>query len=151
MSVKGWFRAWGRLFFIHLSAIIAVWLGSYYPGLDLALSVVYLVVVLVEWFSMWQRQLNPGGLVLLFLVWHLPLGYALILIQGGFYTSGGLYYLAFVQQIWLTSLLPLLANHWPDIFTMGPTAAILYLGVFMLAGALSYYFQPERRTLRLKR
>lgn len=130
MSVKQCLRAWGRLLSIQLFAVVAVWLGTYYPGLDIALAVLYLLVIVGEFAapggSWWQK-------LLLLLVWQLPLLCCVAIFWSGSYSYAALLYLAFVQQIWLTPLLPLLAGPWPQVTAMGVAAVVLYLAVFALS------------------
>ena len=142
MSVKLFLRAWGRLGLIQIAAMIAVWLGTYYPGLDILLGLVYVGVIFWELLGLWRSDdWSSGTLLVLLVIWQLPLVASALMLNAGYYDGSSIYYWAFLQQIWLTPFLPLLAGFWPDIFTMGPAAAICCLLIFILTGIVSRYLK----------
>jgi hypothetical protein len=104
-------RGLGRLYFIHLTALLAILAAMYFPGLGLLLALIYLAVIYQE-----GRRLTAaleGDLfraLMTAVLWQLP---ALILITVNFLqlsSLGGLYhYSFFMLEIWQTQLLPLLS------------------------------------------
>ncbi|MDO4540724.1 MAG: hypothetical protein Q4B48_06475 [Syntrophomonadaceae bacterium] len=136
MSVKAWLIAWGRLMLIHLFAVLAVWLAMYYPGLDIALAVLYLLMVLLEFAAVWQWGGKWWQSLLLLIVWQLPLLVCVVTFWSGSYSAESILYWAFAQQMWLTPLLPLLAATWPQITIMGSVAVALFTAIFFLSWLL---------------
>lgn len=91
-----------RLFFIHIFAILAIWLSTYIVGLDVFLSLVYFVVISWEVYSLRGEPKQVKWLTAL--LW---LGIPVIL---SFLTIFNLSNLSiFLLGFWFTPLLPILS------------------------------------------
>jgi hypothetical protein len=99
-----------RIYSIHIAAILAVWLGMYFPGLDVLLAVVYM-------FCIWREGVygaailqSPWKVAAVAGFWQLP-GF----ILGGSVWLGleqwadSAYYAIFILQLWQTPVLPLIS------------------------------------------
>lgn len=129
-----------RGYILHISAIIAIGLAMYFPGLDIILALVYLYLVWKEG-SYCRLRLSRAGIAAVAVLWQLP-GYFLagsILLPLGF-ASQFSYYFIFMLELWDTPLLPLIS--------LLPTWTLLdrplyYYLMFVLVPALSlYYYTP---------
>jgi len=89
-----------RLYLIHIFAVIAIWLSTYYPGLDILLAIIYLYIIAREAGFKEDLKWKQAGIVVL--LWQLPgLILVLLLLINPF--------AVFFLQIWCTPLLPLLS------------------------------------------
>jgi hypothetical protein len=96
-----------RLYFVHIFAWLAVWLAMYYPGLDLLLSMVYLLIVAAEIRPL--RRCSNGLKWGSFLIWQAP-GIIFALISLLPWSWWGLKeYGFFLLQFWYTPVVPLLS------------------------------------------
>lgn len=133
--------AWGlRLLVIHLFLIFIVWLATYFPGLDLLLSLVYLLVI-------WQAGARIGSqagkwkleTLLAGVVAQLP-GFVLTWANLKYYWGTGIISgdFTFAFQLWHTPALPWLSlfsfpvfdgfkSYFIALFFLSP----LYVGVLM--------------------
>lgn len=91
-----------RLLGIHIFAVLAVWLGMYFPGLDIFLSFIYLIIISQEIYDLRGESLLVKGVA--GLLW---LGLPLILSLITYFKiiSEGIFLLIF----WYTPILPLLS------------------------------------------
>lgn len=96
-----------RLYMIHLFAILAVWLATYYPGLDVVLAVLYLLVVVRE--VRYHQSKSRWRIFVVVLTWQLTgLFFSLIILARC--TMLELYnYAIFVLELWYTPILPFLS------------------------------------------
>ncbi len=96
-----------RLFLIHILGCIAVALGMYYPGVDLALSLLYMGIIIREVIS---SQIDlPRRRTLAVTIWQSP---ALILSFASIATIRGwgqANYAFFMLEFFYTPFLPLLS------------------------------------------
>ncbi|NLN86865.1 MAG: hypothetical protein GX133_04575 [Syntrophomonadaceae bacterium] len=129
-----------RAYIIHISAIIAIGLAMYFPGLDIVLALVYLYLVYKE-AGYWRQSLNRAGMASVALLWQAPgylLGGAILLTAESI--SQFSYYYIFMLELWGTPLLPL--------FSLLPAWTLLdrplyYYLLFMLVPCLSlHYYYP---------
>ena len=93
-----------RLYAIHIFACLAVAVSIYFPSLDVALTLLYFVVIGVE-AGMYGHESWPSS-ILTAIIWQLP-GLILSLISiapAG--TWGAANYGFFVLQFWYTPLVP---------------------------------------------
>ena len=99
-----------RLYLLHLFASIAVWLATYYPGLDLLLSLLYLYLLYREGRV---RPLATTTQWLVGFIWQAPALVFAMLSTGLFHLSSIAGYGIFLLSFWATPLLPLfsLATH----------------------------------------
>lgn len=96
-----------RLYFIHITAIIAVWLGTYFPYGDVLLAVIYLVIIGIE--AQFLNSLKLNQKVFLAVLWQAP-GIILASIATlSFLPAEYGYYAPFILQLWYTPLLPIAA------------------------------------------
>lgn len=99
-----------RIYVIHISAIIAIALSTYYPGLDIILSILYVLIVFGEANFIFQKIANIKKQALIALIWQLP---GLLLVLQIFDVISLLellqYYDLFILEIWHTPLLPILS------------------------------------------
>jgi hypothetical protein len=100
-----------RLYFIHIFAWLAVWLAMHYPGLDLVLAIMYLLIISAEIRSL--RRYAKGVSWSSFLIWQAP-GIVFSLIISIPWSWWGLKeYSFFLLQFWYTPMVPLLSLlHW---------------------------------------
>ena len=129
-----------RGYILHISAIIAIGMGMYFPGLDIILALVYIYVVWKEG-SYCRRRLSRVGMAAVAVLWQLPgyflAGSILLPLESASQFS---YYFIFMLELWDTPLLPLIS--------MLPTWTLFdrplyYYFMFMLVPALSlYYYTP---------
>ncbi len=126
-----------RGYILHISAIIAISLAMYFPGLDIILALVYLYLVWKEG-SYCRERLRRAEVAALAVLWQLP-GYVLAVsillpLESASQFS---YYFIFMLELWDTPLLPLIS--------MLPTWTLLdrplyYYLMFFLVPALSFYY-----------
>ena len=96
-----------RLYFIHITAIAAGILSSYFPGMDIIVAFLYLLIIGIEaqraYKLAWRKRIAAA------LFWQAPgLFLAFILITA--YDFMGVYeYAIFMMQFWLTPLLGLIS------------------------------------------
>lgn len=99
-----------RIYVLHFSAILAVWLAMYYPGLDILLAIIYLILLWEEGKNTWQLQPKLLRQALVACLWQLP----------GFFLAGSIllgldrltefaYYFVFILELWHTPVLPLIS------------------------------------------
>ncbi len=127
-----------RIYLIHLSAILAVWLAMYYPGLDIILSILYLVVLWEEGNYTFRRIQNSLKQAAVAVIWQLP-GFilALSVILKWDRLTDFAYYFIFILELWVTPVLPLIS--------LLPTWTILerplyYYLFFVLVPILAVYY-----------
>ncbi len=126
-----------RGYILHISAIIAIGLAMYFPGLDIILALVYMYLVRKEG-SYCQMRLSRAGMAAVAIIWQLPgyllAGSILLPLESASQFS---YYFIFILELWDTPLLPLIS--------MLPTWTLLdrplyYYLMFVLVPALSFYY-----------
>lgn len=96
-----------RLYFIHITAIAAGILSSYFSGLDIIVAFLYVLIIGIE--ARRAYQLSRRKQILTALIWQAPgLFLAFILITSNNFL--GVYeYAIFIIQFWLTPLLGLIS------------------------------------------
>lgn len=100
-----------RLLGIHFFAALAIWLSTYIVGLDILLSLVYLVVISMEISSLRKEPVVTKSIA--GLLW---LGIPIILsIMTGFKLSS---LAIFILEFWFTPILPILSLK-PYVFASG--------------------------------
>lgn len=96
------------MLFIHLTAILTIWLAMYLPGIDMILAVIYLIIVWQEGIANsvvlnWKQHAIVG------IMWQLP---AMIFIFSILIDLenilGFSLYSIFLLELWETPILPLL-------------------------------------------
>jgi len=96
-----------RLYFIHIFAWLAIWLATYYPGLDIVLAVVYLVIICDQMRSLAKGSKCKG--VAGFILWQAP-GIIFSLISLLPWSWWGIKdYAFFLLMFWYTPVVPLLS------------------------------------------
>ncbi len=131
-----------RGYVINISAIAAVSLAMYFPGLDIVLALVYLYVVLQEgkYSQVILGSRSRRGLVAV--IWQLP-GFLLaasILCSLDAITQFG-YYFIFMLELWDTPVLPLISLL--PAWTVYDRPVYYYL-LFAIVPVLSfYYYSPS--------
>lgn len=125
-----------RLYIIHIFACIAIAESIYFPGLDVALAFLYLIVIGVEAFLYSQASWCRNTLAAL--VWQLP-GLILSLISiapaGAWGTAN---YGFFVLEFWYTPLVPVLSCLWGFAVQGKPLYYYLLLAAPLIM--LLYYY-----------
>ena len=95
-----------RLYCIHLFAVIAVAVSTYYPGLDIALAILYIIIIGREAAG---NTLTRGKSMITALSLHLP-GFVLVMITLSGISQGDLSsYAMFILQYWYIPLIPLIS------------------------------------------
>lgn len=98
-----------RIYLLHIFAVLAVWLGMYFPGLDLGLSILYLIILREEGKHS-AKLLNNWKQGLVAVIWQLPgifLGTSVVM--GWDRLTDFAYYFIFILELWLTPILPLVS------------------------------------------
>ncbi|NLO21139.1 MAG: hypothetical protein GX119_03975 [Syntrophomonadaceae bacterium] len=96
-----------RLYFIHITAVAAGILSSYFPGMDIIVALLYLLIIGMEARRAYKLPWWKQGMTAL--IWQAPgLFFALILITT-FDFMGVYEYAIFIIQFWLTPLLGLVS------------------------------------------
>jgi hypothetical protein len=96
-----------RIYFIHLFAILAITLATYFPGLDIILALIYIAIVLEEGFYCAKQLQNLFKQILVALTWQIPGFLLIILVIINFPALDYLnYYAIFLLEIWATPLIP---------------------------------------------
>jgi len=128
---------------LHLSGILAVWLGMYYPGMDIGLALVYLIALY------WEGNYAAANLkrpfqVVVALLWQLP---GLVLsgsvLLGWDQLFDFAYYFIFILELWVTPLLPLVSLlplskiagyplYYYFLFILVPLMGFIYVGPSLL-------------------
>lgn len=123
-----------RLLFIHLAAILAVGLSIYYPGLDILMALLYLVVVAAEAFRF--SQYSAREQIMVALLWQAPAWFLTVvnLLQVTDIAS----YSIFILQLWYTPLIGLLSL--PGLPVVDEKPLYYYLTLLMPVIMSSYYF-----------
>jgi len=135
-----------RIYFIHLCAIVAVWLAMYYPGADIAVSLLYCYVIWKEGRYAAFQLATCRESVIAGLLWQMPAlllsGAALLDLK----ITDLTYYSIFILQLWETPVMP--------IISLGPRALGLnkplyyYMLFIMIPILLLLYIQPLTRRVR---
>lgn len=132
------FNAMLRIYGLHLSAILAIWLGTYYPGLDIALSILYLLLLWTEGQHSWRILRSPWKQALIAVFWQLP-GFLLAgsILSGLDRLTEFAYYFVFILELWHTPVLPLIS-----LLPVGTILDIpIYYGLsYIMVPVLSFYY-----------
>ncbi len=96
-----------RLYFIHLSAFAAGILSSYFPGLDIMVAIIYLVVIALEARRAYELPLIQK--IVTASIWQAPSLFFAVLCISSFNFLGLYEYAIFMLQFWFTPLLGLLS------------------------------------------
>lgn len=127
-----------RLLAIHIFAVLAIWLSTYIVGLDIILSLVYLVVI-----SMEIRDLRKESVITKRIAALLWLGIPITL---SIMTDFNLNSLAiFILEFWFTPILPILSLK-PYVFASGRPLyyyILIYLPVVM---AIHFFLLVRERS-----
>ena len=99
-------KAVTRLYLLQTSAFLAVWFSTYFPGLDLLLAVVYLIIVSVE--ANRLKGFTRSQILLITVIWQGPAAILSILVMGNFYFYALSDNALFLLEFWSTPILPLL-------------------------------------------
>jgi len=140
------FRSVLRLYFFHISAILAVWLAMYFPGLDIVLALLYLVLLWEEGKYTYRVLRNPKRQALIAGIWQLPgLILAVSVILRLDRLTDFAYYFVFALELWVTPILPLISLIPTWIILERP---IYYFLLFMMVPILAvYYYLPVHRPI----
>ncbi|NLB89292.1 MAG: hypothetical protein GX790_08730 [Syntrophomonadaceae bacterium] len=126
-----------RLLIIHVFAALAIWLCTYIAGLDIILSLVYLVVISMEISSIKNESLLTKGVTAL--LW-LGIPTLLSIITSFRLSNIGI----FILEFWFTPILPILSLK-PYVFESGRPLyyyALIWLPVLM---AVHFFLLTRRR------
>lgn len=96
-----------RLYFIHFFAWLAIWMATYLPGLDVLLSIIYLVIIVQEIIPLRKYSLIKRWSALI--IWQSP-GLLLSFVSITPWSWLGFReYGFFILEFWYTPILPLLS------------------------------------------
>ncbi|MGI5880342.1 MAG: hypothetical protein ACOX6L_07085 [Syntrophomonadaceae bacterium] len=92
-----------RLYIIQITAFIAIWLGSYYPDLDILLSLFYILIISMEIIDIRNMELKEKLKALI--LWQGPAAILslMVLFQSIYLVSGNI---IFIMEFWNTPVLP---------------------------------------------
>ncbi len=127
--------------FIHLFAAIAIWLASYYPGLDIILSLLYLFVISMEagiTKEKWEKKK-------ILLSWQGPAMILSLLSIAGLQMADLSNLSFFLLEFWFTPVIPLLSLINPGLILDHPFYYYLLLLMPVLLSAY-YYILPYKTT-----
>lgn len=128
-----------RIYSLHLGAILAIWLGMYFPGVDLVLAAVYLGLIWAEGSYAWLQLGSRGQQALVAFLWQLPgffMGFTIL--TGLDRLSDMAYYFVFILELWQTPVLPWLSLlpvwtiqgtplYYSLLFVLVPVLTLIYL------------------------
>lgn len=126
-----------RLLGIHIFAVLAIWLSTYLPGLDILLSLVYLAVINMEIRSLEKETIITKGIAAL--LWLGIPAYLSIITSFRLSDIG-----IFLLEFWFTPILPILSLK-PYVFDSGRPFyyyALIWLPVVM---AVHFFLLVRRR------
>jgi len=122
-----------KLYIIHGFASLAVWLSTYYPGLDIIVSGIYMVIVGIEAKLIRNRMVKE--ILLIAVLWQVP-GFFLSMVS-----SIGLWdlsdYSLFMLQFWYTPLMPLMSVLTAFLHAKKP---LYYYLLFIMPLLMSSYY-----------
>lgn len=95
-----------RLYLLQISAFLAIWFSTYYPGLDILLAFVYLIIIRIE--AGLVKGYPRRKILRLALIWQGPAAFLGLLVMGDFYVKALGENAIFLLEFWSTPLLPLL-------------------------------------------
>jgi hypothetical protein len=127
-----------RLYFIHITAIAAGILSTYFPGMDILVALLYLLLIGFE--ARRAYQLPRWKQSLTALIWQAPgILWALILITS-FNLMGVYEYAIFLLQFWFTPLLGVISlSGWYFYFDK---PIYYYLLIYLPFISFLYYLGP---------
>jgi hypothetical protein len=98
----------GRLYLIQIWALLAIWLASYFDGLEVLLSILFVACIIGE--SIINQTATLASYLHTVLPWQLPgILLSIIIVTGlTLHLPGGEYYI-FVLELWYTPLIPLIS------------------------------------------
>lgn len=120
--------------FIHLAAILAAGLSIYYPGLDIFMAVLYLVVVAAEAINF--SRFSTRDKVFVAFLWQAPAWF--FMLAALWQVSGLASYAIFILQLWYTPLVGLLSL--PGLPVLAERPLYYYLTLFMPFIMSCYYY-----------
>lgn len=135
-----------RLYTIQIFSFLAVWLSTYYPGMDILLSLVYLAVICWEARSI--INFNRTQKVLTALLWQGPAAIISLIFVTGINVPVLSNNAIFLLEFWSTPLLPLLSIQ-VLTFMNRPLYYYLLLTLPVLTGI--YYYLLATIPLPLKK
>jgi len=118
----------------------------YYPGLDIILSMLYLVLLWEEGKYTYKMVRNPKKQALIAGIWQLPgfmLGLSVVL--GLDRLTDFAYYFVFILELWVTPILPLVSLL--PTWTIMERPIYYYLLFIMVPLLAVYYCLPVRRPI----
>ena len=131
-----------RLYFIHIFAWLAIWLAMFRPGLDLILSIIYLVIVAVEFRSLGRHSKGLGWGS--FIIWQAP-GFVFALASLTPWSWWGLKeYAFFLLEFWYTPVVPLLSLL-NGVIAGYPLYYYVLLGMPLLFGVFFWVSVPKQK------
>jgi len=122
--------------FVQIFAIPAIFLSTYYPGLDICFSCLYLLVIGIE--ANRTRNKPQKYKILIPLIWQGP-GLVLSIISLMDLNS----YSLFILQFWHTPVIPLLSLWQKPLSTLKPLYYYLLLIMSLFLGAFYYIFAAK--------
>jgi len=116
----------------------------YFPGLDIVLSVLYLILLWEEGKSSSRMLLNHKKQALVAMLWQLP-GFILSVsvILGLDQLTDFAYYFIFILELWQTPILPLISII--PVWTILDKPLYYYLLFMMVPVMAVYYYLPARK------
>lgn len=99
-------KAVARLYLLQLSAFLAVWFSTYFPGLDFLLALVYLIILGLE--ASRLKGFACSQILLITVIWQGPAAILSIMAVVNFYFFSLSDNAIFLLEFWSTPLLPLL-------------------------------------------
>ena len=128
-----------RLYVIQLFAILAIWLSMFFPGLDIALALLYLLII---WWEADHSQLSSVQQGIVGFIWQVPaLFLSLSILLGLDQSTDFSYYFVFILQLLHTPILPL-TTLLPTLVM--PDKPLYYYLLFIIAPLLwTVYLLPS--------
>jgi hypothetical protein len=131
----------------YLSAVLAIWLGMYFPGLDILLCIVYIYLLWEEGKYAAQKVQNRKKQALTAFLWQLPgIVLSASVIAGLDRLTDFAYYFLFMLELWQTPILPLISLI--PAWTIFEHPLYFYLLFIMVPAVTIFYYLPARKYVR---
>lgn len=139
-------KALARLYLLQISAFLAIWFSTYFPGLDYLLTVVYLIIVSIE--ANRLKGFARSQILLITIIWQGPAALLSILVIANLYFYALSDNAIFLLEFWSTPILPLLTSLGYFNYLNKPLYYYMLLAMPCLLGL--YYYTMGIMSKRLK-
>lgn len=125
-----------RLYIIQLFAFLAIWLSSYYPGMDVFLSILYFLLIALEARS--DQRLKKREILIVIILWQGPAALLSWLLLSGMNAGFWSLNAPFLLEFWATPLMACLSCFKGPLLTGKPLYYYCLIATPVLLGF--YYY-----------